>query len=350
MSGTRKLELVCVACVVSILVGHAGAQSATRQISYQGFYTLRNDGKGLRRLLSPSDGAVVAISPDRRTVIVQHGDSDLETVSVASGEHRPLATLAGITGGGQGVVTWSPDGKKIAFDRADDSACPPLGSACALWEVWLVNPDGTNLRRLSRHALQPDFSPSGKKVAFVGGYDTYDDTGTIAIASLNGMNRRELDQGGWRWRPAWSPDGRCVAYTVSHSTGYAARVSCLNGRRQNLGTGYALGWSPQGALLVSRQRRYSRLESYYALVPRDRHKVIVLASGQLGPGALSPQGREFAFVSVRDREVRLIVRDLRTRRNRMILKEPETDGVPASLSPLSWSKDASRLFFGLYTG
>src|SRR2546430_15782469 len=143
MSGARKLELVCVACVVSILVGHAGAQSATRQISYQGFYTLRNDGKGLRRLLSPSDGAVVAISPDRRTVIVQHGDSDLETVSVASGEHRPLATLAGITGGGQGLVTWSPDGKTIAFDRADDSASPPLGTACALLETWSGNPAGT---------------------------------------------------------------------------------------------------------------------------------------------------------------------------------------------------------------
>jgi Tol biopolymer transport system component len=140
-----------------------------------------------------------------------------------------------------------------------------------------------------------------------------------------------------------------VAYTVSQPR-VAARVAWLNGDRQNLGSVYALGWSPQGALLVSRQRRYSRLESYYALVPRDLHKVMVLASGQLGPGALSPQGRAFAFVLVRDRQVRLIVRDLRARRNRMILKEPETDGVQASLSPLSWSKDGSRLFFGLYTG
>jgi Tol biopolymer transport system component len=52
-----------------------------------------------------------------------------------------------------------------------------------------------NLRRLSRHALQPDFSPSGKKIAFVGGYDTSDDTGTTSVASLDGRKRRELDFG-----------------------------------------------------------------------------------------------------------------------------------------------------------
>jgi Tol biopolymer transport system component len=344
----RKFELVCLACVVSILLGQP-AQSATRQTSYQGFYELHADGSGLRRLLSPSDGAVQAISPDRRAVVVQRGDSDLETVSLGTGQHRSLVTLAGITGGGQGLVTWSPDGKTIAFDRADESACSPLGGACALWEVWLVNPNGAKLRRLSGHARQPAFSPSGKSVAFVGGYDTYEDTGTIAVASLDGRNRRELDFGGWRWRPVWSPDGRCVAYTGSHSSSFTARVACLNGLRQNLSSGYALGWSPQGALLVSRRQRYSRSGTYYALVPRDRRKVIVLASGQLGPGALSPRGRKFAYVSVRDRELRLIVRDLWLRTNRVIFKEPQSGGVPASLSSLSWSKDGSRLFFGLYT-
>jgi Tol biopolymer transport system component len=347
--GHRKFELVCVACVVSILLGQP-AQSATRQTSYRGFYEVHVDGSGLRRLLSPTDGAVETISPDRRAVVVQRGDSDLETVSLGTGQHRPLATLTGITGGGQGLVSWSPDGKTIAFDRADDSACLPLGTACAIWEVWLVNPYGTSLRRLSDHALQPAFSPSGKELAFVGRYDTYADTGTISVALLNGSNRRDLDQGGWRWRPAWSPDGRCVAYTVSQSRYYAARVVCLNRRRQNLGSGFALGWSPQGALLVSRQRRYRRPGTYYALVPRDRHKVRVLAAGQLGLGALSPQGRKFAFVLVREHELELVVRDLRARRNRVILKEPATVSGPASVSELSWSNDGSRLFFGLYAG
>jgi len=347
--GRIKFVLACLACVVPVLFGQSEARSTTGQASYQGFYELRADGTGLRRLLSPSEGAVQAISPDRRTVVVQRGDSDLETVSLGTDQHRSLVTLAGITGGGQGLVTWSPDARTIAFDRADDSACSPLGTACAIWEVWLVNPDGTNLRRLSTHTLQPAFSPSGKRVAFVGSYDTYADTGTVAIASLDGNGRRDLDQGGWRWGPTWSPNGRCVAYTVSRSRGYAARVACLNGRRQNLGSGYALGWS-QGALLVSRPRQYARSETSYLLVPRDRQKAIVLASGHLGAGALSPQGRKFAFVSVRHGEMQLIVRDLRARRNRLVLREPPVAGAQASLSSLSWSKDGSRLFFGLYAG
>jgi Tol biopolymer transport system component len=348
--GRSKFALACLLGFAPVLFGQSEARSTTGQAAYKGFYELRADGTGLRRLLSASDGAVEAISPDRRTVVVQRGDSDLETVSLRTDQHRPLVTLAGITGGGQGLVTWSPDGETIAFDRADDSTCSPGGTACAIWEVWLVDPDGTNLRRLSAHALQPAFSPSGKRVAFIGSYDTYADTGTVAIASLDGKRRRDLDQGGWRWRPTWSPDGHCVAYTVSHPPGYEARVACLNGRRQNLGFGYALGWSPQGALLVSGQRRYSRLQTYYALVPRGRRKAIVLASGQLGAGVLSPQGRKFAFAWVRQGQMQLIVRDVRARRNRVILKEAGAAGAPASLSSLSWSKNGGYLFFGLYAG
>src|SRR5438309_1736008 len=128
----RKSELVCVVFIVSILFGQTGVQSATLQTSYQGFYTVRTDGKGMRQLIGPSDGVIQAISPNQRTVVVQRGDSDLETVSLATGQHRALVTLTGITGGGQGLVTWSPDGKTIAFDRADDSACRPLGTACAI--------------------------------------------------------------------------------------------------------------------------------------------------------------------------------------------------------------------------
>src|SRR5436305_15178706 len=77
--GHRKFELVCLACVVSILLGQP-AQSATRPTSYQGFYEVHVDGSGLRRLLSRTDGAVEPIAADRRAVGGQRGHSAPEAV------------------------------------------------------------------------------------------------------------------------------------------------------------------------------------------------------------------------------------------------------------------------------
>src|SRR6185503_14030408 len=55
---------------------------------------------------------------------------------------------------------WSPDGKRIAF----------YSTRSGSFEIWLINADGTGLRRLTEmgndKAFNPVWTPDGKKLSF----------------------------------------------------------------------------------------------------------------------------------------------------------------------------------------
>jgi len=62
--------------------------------------------------------------------------------------------------GGTGLV-WSPDGSGLAFWQSDDSDRPG--------QIFVINADGSHLRRLTRHGDNrwPAWSPDGSRLAFV---------------------------------------------------------------------------------------------------------------------------------------------------------------------------------------
>jgi Tol biopolymer transport system component len=51
------------------------------------------------------------------------------------------------------TIGWSPDGRRIAFDDQD--------------AIYVVNADGSELRRLAQNAGFEDWSPDGRKLIFV---------------------------------------------------------------------------------------------------------------------------------------------------------------------------------------
>jgi hypothetical protein len=92
------------------------------------------------------------------------------------------------------TAAWSPDGTRIAF-TADARGVP---------EVFLVDFDGRNLRRLSRHPAwdgDPSWSPDGERIAFVSRRD--------GIAEVYGVrpDRTDLQRltrgAGDKHRPVW---------------------------------------------------------------------------------------------------------------------------------------------------
>ncbi|MFN2433270.1 MAG: DPP IV N-terminal domain-containing protein [Gemmatimonadota bacterium] len=121
----------------------------------------------------------------------------------------------------EGVLTpsFSPDDARIVFAGLDGG----------LTDLFVVNRDGTNLRRLTEDAYMerdPVFSPDGRRIAFstdrgpgtdlqlltfrdpvIGVYDL--EQGSISI--LPGQAGKNIN-------PQWSPDGRAVAY-ISDRTG-----------------------------------------------------------------------------------------------------------------------------------
>ena len=83
------------------------------------------------------------------------------------------------------------------------------------WEIYVMKPDGTRVRRLTRtndiDETSPAWSPDGKWIAFVGSTATSAD---IEVMRSNGRGRVKLTMDDAREAdPAWSPDGTLIAFT-----------------------------------------------------------------------------------------------------------------------------------------
>ncbi len=114
-----------------------------------------------------------------------------------------------VTGGPVRFPEWSPDGTRIAFVRGgyaeatDDDPEP----ADANRNVWVVNDDGSGLRRVTdgRWHGSADWSPDGQRLV------SDADAGVIELG-VDGSDRRVLLEGDYG-EPSWSPDGNALVLT-----------------------------------------------------------------------------------------------------------------------------------------
>lgn len=130
-----------------------------------------------------------------------------ETAIVVVRQDRPGAAPKYIIGGSYdredfgeyGSPSWSPDSRRLAFDRL-------VGGR---WEVFVAQADGSELRQLTtRGGTDPSWAPNGAGIAFRGERDGIEG---LYIVRPDGSNERLLAVG----VPSaeWSPDGRWIAYT-----------------------------------------------------------------------------------------------------------------------------------------
>lgn len=103
-------------------------------------------------------------------------------------------------------VSWSPDGRRLAFASARDGAKE---------DVWTVARDGSDLRRLTTHPgrdSQPAWSPRGDVIAFASdraGEGTHD----LYLVRTDGTDLRCLTTDPASDEcPAWSPDGEHLVF------------------------------------------------------------------------------------------------------------------------------------------
>jgi Tol biopolymer transport system component len=129
-------------------------------------------------------------------------ESDVYTANLdGTGEVR-LTDAPGL----DGMTTWSPDGRHIAFVSDRDGN----------WEIYVMAADGTNQRRLTNTPVDegaPVWSPDGKKIAYL--VDAFGDP-KIWVMNSDGSGSRRLVRASW---PSWSPNGKRIVYTVYSSNG-----------------------------------------------------------------------------------------------------------------------------------
>ena len=160
-----------------------------------------------------------------------------------------------------GSPVWSPDGTKIAF----------ISNRDYLFSLYVMDADGSNARLVADKPLEPaepSWSPDGGKIAFTSGVRFTLGMGkasvNIYVVNIDGSGLTQLTRdSGANGSPAWSPDGKQIAFVSNRDADGQSRIWIMNedGSNQRIlpnsqntrGTGFLGGqpaWSPDGTKIL----------------------------------------------------------------------------------------------------
>ncbi len=153
-------------------------------------------------------------SPDGKYLVVAAKRGPRDEILVIDVKRNKEARRIRVKLNGVTTPSWSPDGKQLVFTGYDGG----------ISDLFLINADGSNLRRLTNDKyadLQPVWSPDGTTIAFATDRGPGTDFsalrfGNMRIATYDvATGRIEVLPGmdlGKNVSPQWSPDGHQIAF------------------------------------------------------------------------------------------------------------------------------------------
>jgi TolB protein len=221
------------------------------------FYTINADGSGLRRI---TDGVDPIWSPDGKRIAFTRWREPRGVWVVnanGSGEQRVFDWNSARW------PSWSPDGSQILFSRqhggrTEDAERCFFGFCFDIpakphWRLGRVElGDGSFSEPPSPlYSLAPDWSPDGKQIVYAGEHG-------LVIQTVDGEVSYQITNDGRDTGPVWSPDGKRVAFTRRQHDHWELYVVDADGRNLTRltdtperpngqpGSSAAPAWSPDG--------------------------------------------------------------------------------------------------------
>lgn len=267
------LESVSANCAIgpdshNVAVTASGTTSVTFEVSCEAprllaivrdddIYIIESNGTGATPLTTDPafDGQPAWSSTGRIAFMTRRHSNDAELYVMNADGTNPVRITT--SAGEDDAPSWSPNGARIVFQSSRD--VNP--------EIYVVNADGTGLTRLTNNLAadyQPAWSTTGK-IAFVSDRDH--SAGEIYVMNDDGSNVVRLTQNSVaESSPAWSPDGSLIAFARAGDCDYygceqdlfVMNVDGSNERQLATGDGANLvnadpAWSPNGRAIAFTQ-------------------------------------------------------------------------------------------------
>ncbi len=191
-------------------------------------------------------------------VVEDRAPHDLYRLDLITGE---VVDLTPASPAREGQPVWSPDGEWVAYFSG--------GETGDVFDIWRIKPDGSRAERLTDNARDwddviPSWSPDGRQIAFYryareAGPGAAGGPQGVWVMDADGTHQRlvaELPQMAEFEAPAWSPDGRRLAFArrteggmsqvwvVPVGGGEPVQVSSLRG------ASHGISWSPDSHALT----------------------------------------------------------------------------------------------------